>query len=514
MKRTRNTLFSLYWWLQGLRIPELRRKQLLPALGAVAAVAVAAYPVVIVAMPSGEPDRAEEHEHEHTPFVLSDESTAALEALLEDQTRPSEPGVAMAVFGNGRLLYSGYRGLANLDHQIELSEGAVFYAAELSKQVTAVAAAVLIDRGKLALDDAAAELLEDWPSWAEEVRVEHLLYHTAGLPDFIELIEVADLSIADPLRLEDYMEVVTTAGVLNHEAGSRFEFSRSNYLALAAVVEEVDGRSLPRFAEQELFEPLGMENSLLNDDRRTIIANRVIGYRPRRGPAAPAPGSEAGEFAVAHINTYQEYGAGGLYTTVEDWARWDRVYSANALELNDEVFEMLSSAGRTEGGGDIPYAFGLQLDRWNELEREGHDARFMGFRHDYRRFPEHGVSLLLLSNRDDIDAQELLERGSEIVLADRLEAWMRPYLGRFRSPELDTVYEFSAEGGRMYLERRRRQPQALSYDGEDRWRLGSWVFEFEGLKDERFTRLSLSTIRAFNVEFHRETDEAGGARAD
>ncbi len=436
----------------------------------------------------------------HREFRLPDGAASQLNELLAELGEQDEPGLAAAVFHDGRMLYAGTRGSANLDHDIRLSESSRFYAASLSKQVTAAAAAVLLARGDLALSDRVGDILESWPDWAEDVRVEHLIYHTAGLPDFIELLELADLSIADPLNLNDYLEVITRAGALNHDPGERFQFSNSNYLVLAAVVEGLSNRSLNAFATEHLFEPLGMKDTHFHDDRRRVIPQRVIGYRTRNADST-------GGFAQAYINTYQEYGAGGLYTTVEDWSRWDTLRSGDPLGLGSEICRLLVRPGKTAGDSRVDYAFGLQLDRWNELARIGHDGRFMGFHHDYRYFPQLQVSVVVFSNRSDLDAGVVLKRISEIIFAEHLEAWMQPYIGRFTNRELDVAYELTAESGRLYLHRPNRDPAPLTYSGSHRWRMGTWLLEFtEPVGEEpapQFKRFYLSTIRAFGVEFER-----------
>ena len=479
---------------------------LIAAAGALP-VLISAGSAALSAAPARGESPAEPPAEPSSAFHLPHGAARDLDALLAEHVEPHEPGFAAAVFRDGDVLYHGIRGMANLDHAIPLSESSRFYVASLSKQVTAAAAALLIADGKLALEERVADLLENWPDWAEAVRVEHLLYHTAGLPDFIELLAVADLSIADPLTLDDYLGVVLNAGALNHEAGARAQFSNSNYLVLAAIIEQVSGRSLNSFAAERLFEPLGMRHTHFHDDRRRVIPDRVIGYR--RSAGAPAG------FAQAYINTYQEYGAGGLYTTVEDWGRWDSLRTGDPLGLGEEVSRLVERPGRTTGGTQVNYSFGLQLDSWNELRRVGHDGRFMGFRHDYRHLPEKGVSIAVFANRSDIDAGAVLERIGEIILAGALEEWMQPYLGSFVNRELEVTYELGAERGRLYLKRPSREPAALSYQGGHRWRLGTWLLRFdqaepreaEDANDELrapvFDRFYLSTPRAFNVEFER-----------
>ena len=132
-----------------------------------------------------------------------------------------------------------------------------------------------------------------------------------------------------------------------------------------------------------------------------------------------------------------------------------------------------------------------------------HEGRFMGFRHSLRHFPEYGLSVLVLSNRGGFDANSFSEEISEYLLDEPLQAWMRPYTGKYLNPELDVIYEFSTRNGRLYLERPETDESVVSFEEEDKWSVGSWDFVFLRENDE-IDRFKLSTGRARDVEFIRQ----------
>ncbi len=412
-----------------------------------------------------------------------------LDDFIESLVEPDEPGIAVAIVDDGGVRYRREAGVANLDYGVPITVETRFYAAQLSRQVTGAAGAVLMRDGELDSGDRVGDILDDWPEWAEDVTVGHLIRQSAGLPDYFELIDVADISVADPLSLSEYLDTVYRAETLTIRPGSSVRESSSNYMALAAVVEEISGERFDRFAERELFEPMGMDETHVQVDRRRVVSQRAIGYEPR-----------GDDWAHAYLNTWQGYGDGGVYTTLSDWIRWDRLRRDDPLDI-DSV--MRSSLDR-----DARYAFGLRRDKWRSYRWLGHSARFMGFRHDYRYFPELGASIIVFSNRDDIVAGRVTEQIATILLQEELARLTEPYAGVFYSRELDVEYVLAREGHSLYLERPGRSRTSLSYAGASTWQLGTWSLSFSDMSgDGEYRRFRLSTGRVRDMEFIRRTEE-------
>ncbi len=420
---------------------------------------------------------------------MDEERRQRIDELIESLVEPGEPGIAVAVVDDGGLRYRRDAGVANLDYDVPITTETRFYAAQLSRQVTGAAAAVLMRDGELDSADRVGDILDGWPEWAEDATVGHLIRQSAGLPDYFELIEVADISIADPLSLDDYLDTVYRAEMLTGRPGSSVRESSSNYMALAAVIEEVTDTRFDRFAERELFEPMGMAHTHVQVDRRRVVAQRAIGYEP-----------SGDEWAHAYLNTWQGYGDGGIYTTVSDWIRWDRLRRDDPLDIDPVIRSLIDRDGR--------YAFGLRRGEWNSYSWVGHSARFMGFRHDYRYFPEVGTSIIVFSNRDDLVAGRITEQIATILLEDELARLVAPYSGTFYNDELDVVYRLTRDGHSLYLERPGANRTRVSYAGASTWQAGSWRLSFSDVTgDGGFRRFRLSTGRVRDMEFIRRTGE-------
>lgn len=419
--------------------------------------------------------------------------TERIDSLFGELNYEDEPGLVAAVYKEGDLFYDNYQGVANLDHDIPLSDSTRFFMASLSKQFTAASAAVLIHRDSLGMQDYVADYLEDWPEWADEVKIQHLIYHTSGLPEVHDLVEVSDHNMSDPLELSDYLDLLMRAESLNHDPGESFEFTNSSYTTLAAIIEKISDKSLDEFAAEALFDPLGMDETHFQTSRLRVIPNRSLSYESR-----------GGGFRQTYMNTYQGYGPDGLYTTIRDWEKWEQMrVDEDPLGKGEEFRQLLNSVGEKNNGDELNYGFGMYHHNWKGQNVMEHEGRFMGFRHSLRHFPEHEISVVVLGNRDDLNANGISEEISAYLLDESLQAWMEPYTGEYLNPELDVVYEFSTRDGRLFLNRPETEESVVSFEEEDKWSVGSWDFVFLRENDE-IDRFKLSTGRARDVEFIRK----------
>ena len=330
------------------------------------------------ALPTDDADPAYEAEPEVSP-VETDFEIARLDSIFDDLNYDDQPGVVAAIFEQGEMIYNKSQGLANLDHEIALSDSSRFFLGELSKQVTAAAAGVLIHRDSLSMDDYIADHLDDWPDWAEDVHLKHLIYHTSGLPEVYELIDITDHNIADPMDLEEYIEIITKAEELNFDPGSEFKFSYSGYKVLAAVIEKIADKDLQEFAEKVLFEPLGMKETHYQINRSKIIPNRVISYS-----------GGGNNYRQEYMNMFQGYGPVGVYSSLRDWEKWEQMrVDDDPLGKGSDFRELLMTKGSKDNNDDeVDYSFGLHLGSWIGQDYAGHDAGFMGYSHYQRYFPE------------------------------------------------------------------------------------------------------------------------------
>ncbi len=443
-----------------------------------------------------------------------EESLAAIYDLFSEYDRDDAPGCAVAVYRNGEMAHSAAFGMANLDHSIPLTDSSRFYMASVSKQVTAAAAALLVVRSEVDYDGLVSGYIEDWPEWASDVRVKHLFNHTSGLPDIYDLMDIAGTSLSNVMTIDDYMSVFFGGEALKNRPGSAYSYTNSGYTALAKLVEVVSGKSFAEFVESELLEPLGMTSTHFHDDRTRVIPNRVISYTPISTSQTDADdeGEQGSEYSMelpafrqTYLSNFQGVGPGGLYSTLKDWKLWESFW-LETNDLPDEFEELRTMMTRREvvRGDTLKYALGLDVEVWQGVRMEGHSGSFMGFKTDVRRFPEQGVALLTLCNREDVNPGRMNRQMAKILLKEVFEAFLMPYEGTYRNEELQIDYKLTVEDGSLRLHRRLSPRGTMNEEERDKWRAGSWDFVFQRDEYDYITGFVVSTGRAREVEFIRK----------
>lgn len=437
------------------------------------------------------------------PELVLGVNTTDIDEIFADYDKENTPGCAVAVYKDGQTVYSNGYGVANLDYGIPISDSSTFYMASISKQFTAASAGLLAVRGELDTDAEVNEYIEDWPEWASDVKVHHLFNHSSGLPDIYGLMGIAGISTSNVMDLEDYLAVINMGESLMFEPGSEYSYTNSGYTALAILVETISEKTFPEFVRDEFLEPFGMKSSHFHDNRQHIIPNRVISYTP-----------SGDEYRRSYLGNFQGIGGGGLYSTLDDFSRWDAFWQG-VLEWDggitkeeaEELKQMMITPG-TVKNKEHTYGMGLHIETEKGAKVIGHGGSFMGFKNDYRRYPEHGTSVLTLCNRRDAVPRELNRKMADLFLQEEFEVYLAPYEGVYRNEELPVEYSLTVEDGNLKLNRRLSPNGFLTEDDKDIFRAGYWDLVFTRNDSGDVDGFVVSTGRAKEVEFTRiENDE-------
>jgi CubicO group peptidase (beta-lactamase class C family) len=262
-----------------------------------------------------------------------------INALFAEFDRDGSPGYALGVVKDGTLIFSRGYGRADLDNNVPITPRTSFHLASLSKQFTAAAVALLILDGKLSFDTPVARYFPALAPYGADIEVRHLIYFTSGLPEYTSLPRPS----GDPwfsfyyFTTDEAIAATLRAGKVKFPPGTEWDYSNVNYMMLAKIVEQVSGKSLSEFLAARVFAPLNMSNSQLNDDSTLVIANRATGYADRSDESVrkelqsvgiqvrPGPGY----VRLPRISPH--YGGSGVFSTVEDLAKWDSNFNSNKL---------------------------------------------------------------------------------------------------------------------------------------------------------------------------------------
>jgi len=333
-----------------------------------------------------------------------------VDALFAEWNTTRSPGCAVAVLRDGRIAYEQGYGMADLDHGIPITPTTVFHVASVSKQFTAAAILLLVQEGKVGLDDPVRKYVPELPDFGTPITVRELLHHTSGIRDQWELLELSGWRYSlDLITDDDVLRVVSRQKGLNFPPGTKYSYSNTGYTLLAQIVARVSGQSLREFTAARFFGPLGMRNTHFRDDHAEIVPGIAYGY-VKKGDA----------FSLS-VTNFDTVGATSLLTTVEDLARWDENFYAMQVG-GPSLIAGMQERGVLANGKQIAYAAGLRVDTYRGLPIVTHSGSDAGYRSVLLRFPQQHFSVTCLCNVGESNPTGVAQKIAEIYLGDKMQA--------------------------------------------------------------------------------------------
>lgn len=358
---------------------------------------------------------------------------ARIDSVYSRFTAPGSPGCALGVVRNGQLSYARGFGLASIEHGVAITPATVFDIGSVSKQFTAMAVVLLAQDGKLSLDDEIQKFLPEIPRYPSgAVTIRHLLHHTSGLRDYIDVLSWSGISDEAVTTDADALDAIVRQKSTNFPPGSEFRYSNSGYFLLSVIVKRVSGQTLRYFAATRIFTPLEMTHTQFVDRHEMIVPGKAGSY-------APGPGG----FVLALAN-WEQTGDGAVNTTVEDLVKWERNFETGTVGGAEGIAQMHTTRMLTDGKPNT-YALGLGVDSFRGVRRVSHGGAWAGYRAHIIRYPDEKLSLISLCNLSNSNPGELNQRVSVLLLEGKLGpaaapgAFVRSPLARSFSPAPATL---------------------------------------------------------------------------
>jgi CubicO group peptidase (beta-lactamase class C family) len=328
------------------------------------------------------------------------EASARIDALFAPLTEGVQPGAAVLVVKDGEIVHSKGYGYADLEARRPIAPNAPFRLASVSKHFTAAAIMALAADGVLGYDDPVTRWLPALGAY-EGVTIRHLLTHTAGLPDYYDVI---DTSAGMPTNADTLDQLAAMARPV-FAPGERWEYSNPAYEMLPLIVEAASGTRFASFMHERIFAPAGMRQAEIFDEKEPAIAGRVIGYEP------DGDGFKQNDYdPLNHI-----IGSGGMYASLEDFFHWDQALYGDAV-LSHAALEEAWTPAALNDGESTGYGFGWGIEARDGHRVVRHGGSWVGFRTHIARWPEDRFTIVVLSNRADFDAEEHVNRIADIWL--------------------------------------------------------------------------------------------------
>lgn len=297
--------------------------------------------------------------------------------------RGAVPGACVAVLQHGTSMFQCAYGLADVENQVAATPATNYRLASITKQFTAAAILLLAEDGCVSIDDRARKWLPGLADAADGISIRHLLTHTSGLIDYEDLFQS---ETSRQLRDADVLSLLEAENRTYFPPGTSFRYSNSGYVLLALIVGRASGTDFAAFLRERIFQPLGMRNTVAFEAGVSAVPHRAYGYSAANRSWVRTDQSP----------TSATLGDGGIYSSIDDLAKWDAALYDNRL-LRAESLRLAFTPMAATADPAVHYGFGWRVSG----EKLWHSGESIGFRNVIVRFPSCGVTVIVLTNRDD-----------------------------------------------------------------------------------------------------------------
>jgi CubicO group peptidase (beta-lactamase class C family) len=340
-----------------------------------------------------------------TAEAQSSATTAAVsEYVKAEMQRQHIPGLSLLVARGGKVVRAVGFGLANVELQVPVKPETVFQSGSVGKQFTATAVMMLVEEGKIGLDDPLTKYFADALTTWNDVTVRELLSHTAGLGDYPK-----DFNFRKDWTEEEELKLIE--GIpLAYPPGTSYKYSNLGYLTLGILIHRVTGEFYGDFLRKRIFQPLEMQSTHIISEA-DIVPNRAAGYRLVKGVLKNQ------EWVAPLINTTAD---GSLYFSILDLAKWDAALYTEKLLKRSSLDLMWTPVklknGQPNKGG---YGFGWFIEKRNGHRCIYHGGAWQGFETHIDRYVDDQLTVVVLTNLADADPEKISRHVAEMYLADK-----------------------------------------------------------------------------------------------
>jgi len=344
------------------------------------------------------------------------------------------PGISVAVMQDGKIIFTKGYGLANVEHTVPVKPETIFQSGSVGKAFTVFAIMMLVDEGKLKLDDKINKYFTDAPSEWDHITIRHLLEHTSGMGGYPEDFDYR----VDRSEEEMYKFIRSTP--IASKPGQKRGYSNLGFVTLGILIHKVTGKFYGDFLKERIFTPLGMATARVISEA-AIVPNRAAGYRLVEGELKNQ------EWVAPTLNTTAD---GALYLSVLDMAKFEAAIHERKLLSTASYNEMWKKVVTNDGVAQ-PWGFSWHIKDINGKRIVGHSGGWQGFTANFDRYPERNLAVMAFTNRRGANP-EAITRGIMNIFAPELSIDAIPAI-EDKQPEMTArVKDFLARLGPNKLE--------------------------------------------------------------
>jgi len=334
-------------------------------------------------------------------YASQDKINAKIEKIVRKHIKPNEPGAAICVIKNKKLLYKNAFGLADVETKKTLQTDMIFDLASCSKQFTAMAILILADKGMISLEDDITKYIPEITTYdkTRPIRVIDLVYMVSGLGDLFHVTDTEPDYWRGGMS-NDSVALLVGDTNLQFPTGEKYIYSNTDYCLLGLIVTRVSKKSFGAFLKSEIFDVIGMKNTIVFERMEQIIPNRVFGWRRQTEDST----------WIRDVRNYPIiYGASNIFSTIDDLARWHQSLQAAKL-VSATSHKLAFESGKLDSGDTTGYGFGWAVEPDGNIV--WHTGMWAGTSTYICRYLKEGLAVIILSNISNFDADRL---GDEIL---------------------------------------------------------------------------------------------------
>jgi CubicO group peptidase (beta-lactamase class C family) len=323
-------------------------------------------------------------------WAQTDDIDSKVDSFVQASIRQQRiPGLALAVLRDGKVIKAQGYGLSNIELDVPVSPQTIFQSGSVGKQFTATGIMMLVEEGKVGLDDKITKYFSGAPDSWNKITIRNLLTHTSGIKDYTD----KSFDYRRDYTEEDLLKILQTLP-FDFGPGDKWSYSNSGYMLLGILIHKVTGKFYGDFLQERIFKPLGMTTTRIISEQ-DIIPNRAAGYRLVKGVIKNQ------EWVSPSLNTTAD---GALYFTVLDLAKWDAALYTEKLIKRSSLDEMWTPV-KLNDGKTYPYGFGWRVHEMNGHRLIEHGGSWQGFTTGISRYVGDKLTVVALCNLDSRHAR-------------------------------------------------------------------------------------------------------------
>ncbi len=303
--------------------------------------------------------------------------------VREEMKKGDIPGVALTIIKNGKAQKVGAYGYANLEWKNKVTKDTVFEIGSVTKQFTAAGIMLLVQDGKLSLDDKISQHLKNTPPQWKEISVRQLLNHTSGIKNYTGIDKGFELN--EKLTQEKFITLMS-AYPLDFAPGDNWKYCNSAYSLLGYIIENLSGRKFMDYMAERIFTPLGM-TATTKREPSFVIPWRASGYEKTRD----------GKQTNRDYDLTDVFSAGEIVSTLGDMAKWDAALNTDNI-LNSASKKELWTATKLNNGTTKEYGLAWYVEPLDGHKNIGHSGSTSGFSSSFQRFPDQKMAVIVFCN--------------------------------------------------------------------------------------------------------------------